>query len=116
MTPKHTILALRSERSGYCKQVLSNLVAATHAVVHVPGTNDIALTLNTSALSLRFIAGAFTARSLSITLRDSGTVWRPGADSSGNLNGSLNTMDCYPDWEQCIEFHQQQMQPGGLEA
>ena len=35
-----------------------------------------------------------------------------GADSSGNLNGSLNTMDCYPDWAACLEFHQQQMQPG----
>ena len=21
-------------------------------------------------------------------------------------------MDCYPDWAKCIEFHQQQMQPG----
>ena len=51
--------------------------AFTHAVVRIPDTNDIALTLNTSALSLRFIAGAFTARSLSITLRGSGTVWRP---------------------------------------
>ena len=51
--------------------------AFTHAVVRIPDTNDIALTLNTSALSLRFIAGAFTARSLSITLRGPGTVWRP---------------------------------------
>jgi hypothetical protein len=68
----------------------------THSVTHVPNTNSITLTLNTSALSLRFIAGAFTSRSLAITLLDSGKVWRPGADSSGNLNGSLNTMDCYP--------------------
>eukprot|EP01050_Picozoa_sp_SAG11_P007673 SAG11_NODE_647_length_7957_cov_2.900903_10_plen_202_part_00 len=68
--------------------------AFSHALRRGHDSNLFMLELNTSALSVQFSAGGFTARTLSVTLLESGTVWRPGADASGNLNGSLNTMDC----------------------
>ena len=50
--------------------------AFTHAIVRIPDSNDIALTLNTSALSLRFIAGAFKETTEHLPVQNAKSVAR----------------------------------------
>ena len=78
-------------------------VLANHTVTH-PSADVV--TITTGELILRYDqgaapGGAFTNASLSITLRDSGTVWHPGDSNPGNLGGSRLDIGCYATFESC---------------
>ena len=77
--------------------------AAVHHTVSHPSNSS--LVLSTDELVLRYDRsvddGAFTARSLSITLTADGTVWHPGDVDTGNLRGSRLDVGCYATFESC---------------
>jgi hypothetical protein len=56
------------------------------------------VTITTPALTVRYYpaaapGGAFTAASLSMTVKSTGFEWRPGAKPSGSLHGTIRTLD-----------------------
>ena len=79
--------------------------AARHPHFNVTrGDNEVAIT--TLELVLRFRGGAprgggFTNETLSITLLETGTVWRPGLGDDANLGGSRLDFGCYATFESC---------------
>jgi alpha-glucosidase (family GH31 glycosyl hydrolase) len=63
------------------------------------------VTITTDELVLHYdrsqSAGAFTNTSLSITVKDTGVLWRPGDADTGNLRGSRLDIGCYDTFEGC---------------
>ena len=53
-----------------------------------------ALTITTPRATLVYTgAGPFTPASLSVTIADTGAVWRPGTAPTGSLHGTIRTLD-----------------------
>lgn len=58
--------------------------------------------------------GGFSRESLAIELLARGTVWRPGDAATGNLNGTLTSLDCYSTPDQCVAGYRAAPQLGLL--
>jgi hypothetical protein len=81
------------------------------------------LTLQTEALTLRYKRGAALLPAsaagcdvMNVTVHSTGAVWclamGVAAPSQQNLNGSLETTDCYVGWRHCLAVYDGKMQPG----
>ena len=81
------------------------------------------LTLSTAALTLHYRQGAALLPAsaagcgvLNVTVHSTGAVWCPSMGvapaSQLNLNGSLETTDCYVGWRHCLYVYDGKMQPG----
>ena len=71
---------------------------------------------NVTVIYNRSSGGRFTEQSLQVTFGPAGQQWLPKSSGNltgaGNLNGTLQTTDCYAGAEACVEAYYERMQPG----
>ena len=56
----------------------------------------------------------FPRDSLSVTIKATGAVWRPGDAGAGNLNGTYSSLDCYSTPMQCLDVYHNRTGTGVL--
>ena len=95
---------------------------------HTVSADGDTLTLKTQRVTLMYNRlelgdiGHASCETLNVTIKTPGgsglTTWCPemgvAPPSQKNLNGSLETGDCYVGWADCIDVYDQKMQPGVL--